>query len=80
MPLVKLVDTKDLKSLPLAEWQFELAEGTIMLKPYVTFDKSKNSIKNFNFLKKNLNLYSIKNSNLIIVVGGDGYMLTTLKI
>ena len=50
-----------------------------MLKPYVTFDKSKNSIKIFNFLKKNLNLYSIKNSNLIIVVGGDGYMLATLK-
>ncbi len=50
-----------------------------MLKAYITFDKSKNSIKIFNFLKKKLNLHSIKNSNLIIVVGGDGYMLATLK-
>jgi NAD+ kinase len=50
-----------------------------MIKFHFTFDKTKKS-KNLEkkFLKKYIN-YSAKISDIIIVAGGDGYMLNTLK-
>ena len=49
------------------------------IKPYIIFDKTIKSIKIKNYLNKKLNLYRLKDSNLIIVIGGDGFMLQTLK-
>ena len=50
-----------------------------MIKPYVVFDKNNLSIKIKNFLDKYLTKYTLSKSNLIIVIGGDGFMLWTLK-
>lgn len=50
-----------------------------MIKPHILFDKNKLSINIKNFLKKKLGNYSIQKSNLIIVIGGDGFMLGSLK-
>ncbi len=50
-----------------------------MIKPHILFDKNKLSITIKNFLKKKLGNYSIPKSNLIIVIGGDGFMLGSLK-
>ena len=50
-----------------------------MIKPYIIFDKNKLSKKINKYLKKKLQIYSIKNSTIIIVIGGDGFMLSTLK-
>ena len=50
-----------------------------MIKPHILYDKNKLSIKIKNFLKKKLGNYSIPKSNLIIVIGGDGFMLGSLK-
>ena len=50
-----------------------------MIKPHIIFDKNSFSIKIKNFLHKSLKNYSAFNSNLIIVIGGDGFMLHTLK-
>ena len=50
-----------------------------MIKPYVIFDKNNLSIKIKNFLDKYLTKYTLSKSNLIIVIGGDGFMLLTLK-
>ncbi len=50
-----------------------------MIKPHIIFDKNNFSIKIKNFLHKNLKNYSALNSNLIIVIGGDGFMLEALK-
>ena len=49
------------------------------IKPHIIFDKTLKSIKIKNNLNKKLNLYRLKDSNLIIVIGGDGFMLQTLK-
>ena len=49
------------------------------IKPYIIFDKTIKSIKIKNYLNKKLNLYRLKDSNLILVIGGDGFMLQTLK-
>ena len=48
-------------------------------KPHIFNDNNKKSIliKN-NFLKKIKN-YSITSSNIFIVIGGDGFMLSSLK-
>ena len=79
--MVKLVDTKDLKSLPIGSASSSLAEGTIitMIKFHFTFDKNKKSQS----LKKKLLRKYINNSatscDVIIVAGGDGYMLSSLK-
>tara|TARA_B100001769_G_C22091200_1_gene588525 strand:- start:54 stop:839 length:786 start_codon:yes stop_codon:yes gene_type:complete len=48
-------------------------------KPYIFFDKTKNSIKICNLLKKKIKSFSIIKSNFFIVIGGDGFMLKTLK-
>ena len=50
-----------------------------MIKPYIVSDKNKLSIKIRKFLQNNNNFYSLSKSNLIIVIGGDGFMLSTLK-
>ncbi len=46
---------------------------------YLVFDKTKNSLKIKNLLTKKIKTTTLKKSNTIIVVGGDGFMLQTLK-
>ena len=48
-------------------------------KIYLVFDKTKSSLKIKNFLIKKIQTTSLKKSNIIIVLGGDGFMLQTLK-
>ena len=48
-------------------------------KVYLVFDRTKASLKIKSLLVKKLNITSLKKSNLVIVVGGDGFMLQTLK-
>ncbi len=48
-------------------------------KIYLVFDKTKTSLKIKSILIKKINITSLKNSNTIIVLGGDGFMLQTLK-
>ena len=50
-----------------------------MKKISIISDKNKNSKKIKLFLQKRINSYLPKKSNLIIVIGGDGFMLQTLK-
>ena len=79
--MVKLVDTKDLKSLPYGSASSSLAEGTkiIMIKFHFTFDKTKNSQNLKKILLKKYKNNSAKTSDVIVVAGGDGYMLNSLK-
>ena len=78
---MKLVDTKDLKSLPYGSASSSLAEGTriTMIKFHFTFDKTVKSQKLKRQLLKNYKNSSPKKSNVIVVCGGDGYMLNSLK-
>ena len=46
---------------------------------YLIFDKTKSSIKIKSFLIKKIKIESLKKSNIIIVLGGDGFMLQTMK-
>jgi NAD+ kinase len=46
---------------------------------YLVFDKTKTSLKIKSILIKKVNITSLKKSNIIIVLGGDGFMLQTLK-
>ena len=48
-------------------------------KVYLVFDKTKSSLKIKSFLDKRIYLTSLNKSNIIIVLGGDGFMLQTLK-
>ena len=50
-----------------------------MIKPYIISDKNKQSLKIKLFLAKKIKIYTLIKSNLIIVIGGDGFMLQTLK-
>ena len=50
-----------------------------MIKPFIISDKNNLSNKINKFLEKKLNKYSLSKSNLIIVIGGDGFMLSVLK-
>ncbi len=50
-----------------------------MNKLQIISDKNKKSLKIKKQLLKKIDLYKFKNKNLIIVVGGDGFMLQTLK-
>jgi Predicted sugar kinase len=50
-----------------------------MIKPYIIFDKNILSIKIKNFLYRKIRNYSLLKSNLIVVIGGDGFMLESLK-
>ena len=46
---------------------------------YLVFDKTKSSLKIKTFLIKKIKITTLKKSNIIIVLGGDGFMLQTLK-
>ena len=48
-------------------------------KIYLVFDKTKNSLKIKALLNKKIKTTTLKKSNIIIVLGGDGFMLQTLK-
>ena len=50
-----------------------------MIKPHIVFDKNSFSIRIKNFLNRRIKVYSVLKSNLIIVIGGDGFMLEVLK-
>jgi NAD+ kinase len=50
-----------------------------MTKPLIISDTNKKSLKIKKFLVKKLRINKIKKSNLVIVIGGDGFMLKTLK-
>jgi NAD+ kinase len=48
-------------------------------KIYLVFDKTKSSLKIKTFITKKIETTTLKKSNIIIVLGGDGFMLQTLK-
>jgi len=48
-------------------------------KIYLVFDKTKNSLKIKSLLKKKIETTSLKKCNTIVVLGGDGFMLQSLK-
>ena len=50
-----------------------------MTKLQIISDKNKKSYKIKNILIKKINKEQFKKENLIIVIGGDGFMLQTLK-
>jgi NAD+ kinase len=50
-----------------------------MIKASIIFDNNNISNKIKKAIEKKIKIYSIKKSNLIIVIGGDGFMLETLK-
>ncbi|MDA7557370.1 NAD kinase [Candidatus Pelagibacter sp.] len=50
-----------------------------MSKLQIIFDKNKKSSNIKNLLSKKIKSYQFKKENLIIVIGGDGFMLQTLK-
>ena len=50
-----------------------------MINPHILYDNTKLSKKIKNFLDHKISNLSLSKCNLIIVVGGDGFMLTSLK-
>ena len=50
-----------------------------MLYPFIISDKNSRSAKIKNAVLKRIKTYSLSKSNIIIVIGGDGFMLETLK-
>ena len=48
-------------------------------KIYLVFDKTKSSLRIKSLLNKDIQTTTLKRSNIIIVLGGDGFMLQTLK-
>ncbi len=50
-----------------------------MVNPFVVSDKNSSSFKIKNAVLKRIKAYPLSKSNLIIVIGGDGFMLETLK-
>ena len=50
-----------------------------MSKPQIIFDRNKKSLNIKNLLLKKINKHPFKQNNLVIVIGGDGFMLQTLK-
>ena len=49
------------------------------IKAHICFDKTKNSLKIKSSLEKKIQSISLIKSKLIVVIGGDGFMLQTLK-
>ncbi len=49
------------------------------MKVFIVSDRNKKSLKIKNLVLKKINLYPINKASIIIVVGGDGFMLETLK-
>jgi NAD+ kinase len=50
-----------------------------MNKPLIISDTNSKSLKIKKQIIKSINKEKIKRSNIIIVIGGDGFMLKTLK-
>ena len=50
-----------------------------MDKIYLVFDRTKNSLKIKSLILKKIEVTTLKKSNIIIVLGGDGFTLQTLK-
>jgi NAD+ kinase len=50
-----------------------------MNKPLIIFDKNKKSLNIKKKINKIINKEKLNKSNLVIVIGGDGFMLQTLK-
>jgi len=50
-----------------------------MSKPQIIFDRNKKSSNIKNLLLKKIRNYKFKQDDLVIVIGGDGFMLETLK-
>ena len=50
-----------------------------MVNPFVISDKNSSSSKIKNAVLKRIKMHSLSKSNLIIVIGGDGFMLEALK-
>ena len=50
-----------------------------MIKPHIVFDNTKLAKKIKNFLDNKIQNTTLNKCNLIIVVGGDGFMLSSLK-
>ena len=50
-----------------------------MINPFIIADKNSRSLKIKHAVLKKINPHSLAKSNLIIVIGGDGFMLETLK-
>ena len=50
-----------------------------MKKPLIIFDKNKKSLKIKKILQKKISNIQLNKKNLMIVIGGDGFMLQTLK-
>ena len=50
-----------------------------MSKPQIISDKNKKSLKIKNLLIKIINKINLNKNDLVIVIGGDGFMLETLK-
>ena len=50
-----------------------------MIKPLIISDTNKKSLKIKSFLLKRIKTNKLIKSNLVIVIGGDGFMLQTLK-
>ena len=50
-----------------------------MIKPVIISDTSRKSLRIKKYLIKKIKTNLIKRSNLVIVIGGDGFMLQTLK-
>ncbi len=50
-----------------------------MVNPFIAFDKNSRSLKIKNKILKRIKFYSLTKCNLIIVIGGDGFMLESLK-
>jgi len=48
-------------------------------KVYLTFDKTKNSLRIKSLILNKIEVTTLRKSNIIIVLGGDGFMLQTLK-
>ncbi|MEC8074063.1 MAG: NAD kinase [Pseudomonadota bacterium] len=50
-----------------------------MVNPFIISDKNSRSFKIKNAVLKRIKMHSLSKSNLIIVIGGDGFMLEALK-
>ncbi len=50
-----------------------------MIIPSLISDKNKKSLRIKLILKKKINFFPVSKSNFIVVIGGDGFMLQTLK-
>ena len=50
-----------------------------MKKPQIIFDKNKKSLKIKNLVKNEIYKSNLNRDNIVIVIGGDGFMLETLK-